>query len=45
MTRAGQMLDTYPGGFGFDAKAHCRICAESCRRCARACRALLDAAS
>ena len=43
MTRAAQMLETYPGDFGFDAAAlaeciaACQECAQTCTACADAC--------
>src|SRR3954453_6520829 len=42
MTRAGQMLDTYPGDFGFDAKALAE-CLAACQDGAQACTAGGDA--
>jgi hypothetical protein len=42
MTRAAQMLDTYPGDFGFDAEALAE-CLAACQECAQACTACADA--
>lgn len=42
MSYAKQMLETYPGEFGFDADALVR-CIEACHDCAQACTACADA--
>ena len=42
MSRAAQMLETYPGEIGFDAKALAE-CIASCLECAQTCTACADA--
>ena len=42
MTRTAQMLETYPGGFGFDATVLAE-CIEACLECAQTCTACADA--